>query len=89
MAEGVGLEPTKPFQAPVFETGAIDRYATLPTNKSPNKISAPGGIRTHDLQFRKLTLYPAKLRMLPITNMARHIVSLRLNFVSDLLVLSP
>ena len=25
---------------------------------------APGGIRTHGLQFRKLTLYPAKLRVL-------------------------
>lgn len=31
MAEGVGLEPTKPVRAPVFETGAIDHYATLPS----------------------------------------------------------
>ncbi len=33
LAEGVGLEPTKPARAPVFETGAIDRYATLPDNQ--------------------------------------------------------
>jgi hypothetical protein len=26
-------------------------------------IGTPGAIRTHDLQYRKLTLYPAELRV--------------------------
>ncbi len=38
-AEGVGFEPTKPVRAPVFETGAIDRYATLPYFSSAGMIS--------------------------------------------------
>src|SRR5918911_4851217 len=29
-AEGVGFEPTRAFTLPVFETGALGLYATLP-----------------------------------------------------------
>ena len=30
MAEGVGFEPTVPFDTPVFKTGALNHYATPP-----------------------------------------------------------
>lgn len=35
---------------------------------------APGGIRTHGLQFRKLTLYPAELRVLIIYESTTYIL---------------
>jgi hypothetical protein len=30
LAEGVGFEPTDPLRSPVFKTGALGHYATLP-----------------------------------------------------------
>ena len=33
LAEGVGFEPTDPLRSPVFKTGALDHYATLPNNE--------------------------------------------------------
>jgi hypothetical protein len=34
LAEGVGFEPTDPLRSPVFKTGALDHYATLPRRSS-------------------------------------------------------
>ena len=35
-----------------------------PVKKTGSYIGTPGAIRTHDLLYRKQTLYPAELRVL-------------------------
>lgn len=49
---GVGFEPTvEKNPTAVFETAALDHYATPP-------VSAPGETRTHSLNDRNVVLYP-------------------------------
>ena len=44
-AEGVGFEPTRAFTLPVFETGALGLYATLPDALYGKQTSHPRGRR--------------------------------------------
>ena len=49
-------------------------------------MNAPGGVRTHDLRFRKPLLYPAELRAL-CGKMVPHLVGIKFSYLLRLPVL--